>query len=68
MCGSRIWALVMNFELSAIRLEAARSDVMFCSTGSEGHLVLFVPLDMSGGLTKRAHLCTDMCDTLTPVT
>lgn len=40
---------------------------MFCSTGSEGHLVLFVPLDIRGCHTKKAHLCTDMCYTLTPV-
>lgn len=40
---------------------------MFCSTGSEGHLVLFVPLDIRACHTQKAHLCTDMCYTLTPV-
>ncbi len=47
--------------------QPVRPDVMLCSTGSEGHLVLFVPLDMRGCHTKKAHLCTDMCYTLTPV-
>ncbi|KAA8581204.1 hypothetical protein FQN60_002785, partial [Etheostoma spectabile] len=48
------------------RLKAVRSDVMFCSIGSEGHLVLFVPLDIGVCHKKKAHLCTDVCYTLTP--
>lgn len=60
----------MNFKLFlwAIRLKAVRSDVMFCSTGSEGHLVLFVPLDIGvcqnkeGSSVDRHALHTDPCN------
>lgn len=64
-----IWALVMNFNLFRRSSGLRQRGQMSCSAQPVQRVTWywFVPLDIRGCHTKKAHLCTDICYTLTPV-